>query len=294
MTIGNLSKYEVLVAVAETGSLTTAAARLGYTQSGVSRIVADLEKECGFPLLIRGKLGCSLTKEGEKMLGPIRGLLSAGENVTQTAAEINGLRSGHIRVGLFSSAAVQWAPRMITDFNAQYPNISVEFYAGLYQEIVQMIESEELDCGFITKQAKEELEFKELRSDRLLAVLPLDHAFANAPALPVSQLNKENFIIPGEGSHNDIGRIFSQCSSQPNVRFSMRDDSGAIAMVAHGLGISILPELFLLGVSLPVKAVPLDPPFSRMIGIANKSNRVLSPATRAFIAFTEEWIKKYE
>lgn len=292
MTIGNLSKYEVLVTVAEAGSLTAAAERLGYTQSGVSRIIADLEAECGFPLLIRGKLGCSLTKEGEKMIVPIRGLLRAGEIVTQTAAEINGLRTGHIRVGLFSSAAVQWAPKMVTDFLAQYPNITVEFYAGLYQEIVQMVESEELDCGFITREAKEELHFTELKSDRLLAVLPLDHPLANAPAFPVGKLAEEDFILPGEGSHNDIGRIFSHCNLHPNVRFSMRDDSGAIAMAAHGLGISILPEMVLMGVSLPVRALPLDPPFSRVIGIASKPNRVLSPAARAFIAFTEEWIKK--
>ena len=292
MTIGNLSKYEVLVAVAETGSLTAAAERLGYTQSGVSRIVADLEKECGFPLLTRGKLGCNLTKEGEKMLIPIRSLLRSGELVMETAAEINGLRSGHIRVGLFSSAAVQWAPQMVTDFLAQYPNIRVEFYAGLYQEIVQMIESEELDCGFITREAKEELKFRELKTDRLLAVLPLDHPWAQESALPVSYLSREDFILPGEGSHNDIGRIFSEQGIQPNVRFSMRDDSGAIAMVAHGLGISILPEMVLKGVSLPVKALPLDPPFSRVIGIACKGNRVLSPAARAFIAFTSEWVKK--
>ena len=292
MTIGNLSKYEVLAAVSETGSLTAAAERLGYTQSGVSRIVADLEKECGFPLLTRGKLGCSLTKEGEKMLVPIRGLLRAGELVTQTAAEINGLRSGHIRIGLFSSAAVQWAPRMIIDFQAQYPNISVEFYAGLYQEIVEMIETEELDFGFITKEAKEDLNFRELKQDRLLAVLPLDHPYANAPSLPVQELAKEDFIIPGEGSHNDIGRIFSEQGIHPNVRFSMRDDSGAIAMAAHGLGISILPEMVLMGVSLPIKSLPLDPPFYRVIGIASKGGRVLSPAARAFITFTEEWVKK--
>lgn len=292
MNIGNLSKYEVLASVAETGSLTATAERRGYTQSGVSRIVADLERECGFPLLIRGKLGCSLTKEGEKMLVPIRGLLHAGELVAQTAAEINGLRSGHIRVGLFSSAAVQWAPRLVTEFQAQYPNISVEFFAGLYQEIVERIESEELDCGFITKEAREALNFHALKSDRLLAVLPLDHPFAGVDALPVSELAEEDFIIPGEGSHNDIGRIFSEQGIHPNVRFSMRDDAGAIAMVAHGLGISILPEMVLPGVSLPVKALPLEPPFYRIIGIASKSDRALSPATRAFIAFTEEWVKK--
>ena len=292
MTIGNLSKYEVLSTVAETGSLTSAAEKLGYTQSGVSRIIADLEQECGFPLLTRGKLGCSLTKEGEKMLVPIRSLLRAGDLVTETAAEINGLRSGHIRVGLFSSAAVQWAPKMVTDFLAQYPNIRVEFFAGLYHEIVHMIETEELDCGFITRQAKEDLNFRDLKSDRLLAVVSLEHPCADWDALPISMLANEDFIIPGEGSHYDIGRIFSEHGIHPNVRFSMRDDSGAIAMAAHGLGISILPEMVLKGVSLPVKALPLDPPFSRVIGIASKKNRVLSPAARAFIAFAEDWVGK--
>ena len=291
MHLGNISKYEVMVTVAEEGSLTAAAEKLGYTQSGVSRIIADLEAECGFPLLTRGKLGAALTSEGEKMLVPMRALLRAGDAVTETADEINGLRAGHIRIGLFSSVAVQWAPRLISSFLALYPNIRVEFYAGLYHEIVRMIETEELDCGFITKQAREKLDFLELKQDRLLAVVPPEHPFAGAAALPVCEIAKESFILPGEGSHYDIGRIFAESGLKPQVRFSMQDDGGAIAMVAHGMGITILPELVLLGCAQKICALPLDPPFSRSIGIANKRNKVLSPAARAFISYTGEWVK---
>lgn len=292
MNIGNISKYETFLMVAQTGSLTAAAGKLGYTQSGVSRIISDLEKEFGFTLLRRSKNGCALTKEGEQLIEPMRHLLHAGDMLSQTVDQINGLRTGRVRVGLFSSAAMHWAPGIVTGFQKQYPNVEVEFYAGLYKEINSMVESEELDCGFLTKQAKGELSFTELKQDRLMAVIPPEHPFSQYDVFPVSAFEKVDFIIPGEGSHNDIGRIFEESGIHPRVRYIMPDDAGALSMVEHGLGVTIFPELMLDHWQGKVKALPLNPPFIRTIGIAYRQNRTLSPAARAFINFTVQWVKE--
>lgn len=293
MNAGNIAKYEVFVTVFETGSLTAAAEKLGYTQSGVSRSIAELEKEFGFQLFRRGKNGCRLTKEGEKLLEPARSLLHAGELISETVDEINGLKSGFVRIGLFSSVAVHWAPGLVSAFQKKYPNIHMDFYAALYREVAEKIETEELDCGFLTRDAKTDLSFLELKHDSLLVVVSPDHPFANKEAFPVSQISKEDFIIPGEGSHYDIGRIFLESGIRPNVRFTLRDDAGVIAMVEKGLGISIFPELVLAGQTNKVKKLPLDPPFIRTIGLAYKKERVLSPAAREFIAFTTDWVKHF-
>ena len=65
-----LSKYEVFLKTVELGNITQAAEFLGYTQPAVSRVIADLEREWGVPLLIRGRVGVSLTPEGQAPASP--------------------------------------------------------------------------------------------------------------------------------------------------------------------------------------------------------------------------------
>lgn len=288
----NPSKYAVLLAISEAGSLTLAAEKLGYTQSGVSHIIADLEAECGFPLVLRSKSGSSLTRDGEKLIEPIRGLIRAQEQLEGAIDEVNGLRSGRVRVGMFSSVAVHWAPEIAERFTALHPNIELEFFSGFYHEIEEKVLSEELDCGFLTKQTKRDLNFSELTRDRLLAVLPKGHPLASLPSLPVELIEKEDFIIPGEGTGYDIGGIFRSCRVTPRVKYALSDDHAALSMVQRGLGITILPELILGGIADDVAVMELSPAFRRTIGIVSRPNRLVSPAAKAFMDFVRDFARE--
>lgn len=289
--ITNPSKYFVLAAVEETGSLTAAAEKLGYTQSGVSHIIADLEAECGFPLVLRGKSGSALTRDGEKLIEPVRALMRAEEQLESCIGEINGLRSGVVRVGMFSSVAVHWAPELIKRFSALYPNIKIELFSGLYHEIENMVLDERLDCGFLTKMTKRDLTFFALTRDRLLAAVPLEHPFAKLEKLPARLIAGEDFIIPGEGTNYDIGEIFRSCRVAPRVRYALSDDYAALSMVEKGLGITILPELVLFGRSKNVAVLELDPPFDRTIGVVSRPGRESSPGARAFMEFVKGYFR---
>ena len=59
-------KCEAFLAAAELGSLTATAELLGYTQSGVTRMIGTLEEELGFPLFLRSKKGVQLTENGNQ------------------------------------------------------------------------------------------------------------------------------------------------------------------------------------------------------------------------------------
>ena len=65
-------KCEAFLAAAELGSLTATAELLGYTQSGVTRMIGTLEEELGFPLFLRSKKGVQLTENGKLMLPLLR------------------------------------------------------------------------------------------------------------------------------------------------------------------------------------------------------------------------------
>ena len=292
----NSTKYLVLLTVADCGSLTEAASRLGYTQSGISHIIAELEEECGFPLVLRAKQGSRLTREGERLMPAIRALLNANEQLEQTVAEINGMRSGTVRVGMFSSVAVHWAPEMTELFLKKYPNIEISIFDGPYHEIENKVLSGELDCGFLTKQTRKALDFIELARDELLAVAPPGHPFAALKALPIDMIGSADFIIPGEGSNYDIGSIFAENGVTPRARYAFSDDHAAIAMVERGMGVTILPSLILSGVSANVVTLPLEPAFARTIGIIlpRTKHKALSPAARAFIEFAVRWSESRE
>ena len=76
----------------------------------------------------------------------------------------------------------------------------------------------------------------------------------------------------------------------PDIRFTSKDDHAIISMVSNHLGYSILPQLIVQGFEDQVKVRPLDPPFSRELGIALKSQEVMSPAAAKFLSLTKNML----
>lgn len=288
----NIDNYRVFLHAVRTKNLTAAAEQLGYTQSGVSHIIAQLEREFGFPLLIRSKSGITLTQDGERMLAPIRDVVNRDEQLHQLADEIKGLRSGRLRVGAFSSVATQWLPQIIKGFNKIYPNIEFDVSVGTYRAIEDMITGEEIECGFMTCVTGKNMHFIPLKQDRLLALLPDEHPLSEFPSLPLGAIEGLDFIIPGEGSNYDVGQILKTAHIKPKVRFSVSDDYAAIAMVKEGLGMTIMPELIIAGASNVSRAMELDPPCTRTIGLATRPNMNISPACKAFIDYVSAWAER--
>ena len=112
----NLLKYLAFVRTVETGSFTRAAELLHYSQSGISRMIRDLETECGLSLLERSRAGVHLTSEGMALLPQARELCAQYESFCAKVDESTDLRGGLIRIGTFSSVATHRLPRIICAF----------------------------------------------------------------------------------------------------------------------------------------------------------------------------------
>lgn len=281
----NIENYRVFLRAAELGSLTAAAEKSGYTQSAVSHTVSVLEKEFGFPLFIRAKSGVTLTQDGERLLPHIREVVNRDDILRQVANDIKGLRSGRVRIGAFSSASVSLLPDIIGDFRRAYPNIELDLRVDAYRAIEEWIRSEEVDCAFTSLSDSREMEFIPLMEDRMLALLPDGDPLLALPALPLERIGETDFIIPGEGTNYDIGRILRTAGVKPKVSFAVNDDHAAIAMVKRGLGMTIVPELILRGLGEEVNAMELEPRCTRTICLAAKHFKSISPACRAFVSF---------
>ncbi|MDF2680147.1 MAG: transcriptional regulator, partial [Brevibacillus sp.] len=171
----SLSKFQVLVTVIESGSLTRAGEVLGLTQSAISHAIASLEREYGFSILTRGRSGVSLTSNGERLLKYMREMLRWNEQMLQEVSAINGIEVGTVRIGTFTSVSTQWLPSILKQFQDQYPAIEIKLLEGYYDDIENWIVSGAVDLGFVSLPATETLETVPLHQDRMLVIVTEDH-----------------------------------------------------------------------------------------------------------------------
>ncbi|WP_407386144.1 LysR family transcriptional regulator [Ruminococcus sp.] len=281
----NLQKYLAFVKTVEYGSFTRAAEILSYSQSSISRMIADLEKEWNVTLLERGIGGVKLTSDGTKLLPYAKNVVAEYEKLQMEIDELNGLQSGLIRIGTFSSVATHWLPNIIKAFQKDYPNIDYELLLGDYTEIEEWIAEGRVDCGFLRLPTRSEFETISLEQDRLLAVIPEDHPLAGCEKFPVQALCDEPFMLLEKGAKAEISEIFEKNGLSPKVKFTTWDDYAVMSMVESGLGISILPELILKRIPYRIVAKELDVPAYREIGLALKSRKTASLAVRRFLDY---------
>ena len=281
----NVQKYMAFIKTVEYGSFTKAAEILNYSQSAVSRMINDLEKEWNVTLLERNRTGVKLTSDGMKILPIAQSVCREFERLQEQIDEINGLQSGLIRIGTFSSVATHWLPNIIKEFQKDYPNIDYELLLGDYTEIEEWIKTGRVDLGFLRLPTVDDFETVFLEEDKLLVVLPEDHPLADKDKFPVKALCDYPFMLLEKGAKAEISEVFERNGITPNVHFTTWDDYAVMSMVEGGLGIAILPELILRRIPYRIVAKELDVPAFRRIGMAFRSQNTLSIAAKKFMEY---------
>lgn len=278
----DLDRYSVLLCAIETGSLSAAAEKLQYTPSGISRMIAALEEETGFPLLFREHNGVRPTGECEKMLPAIRELLHAGETCAQLSAQLRGLDTGTVTIGTAYSAFYTPLARIISDFHLHYPGIQVQLCSSYSTELLAQLNSHSVDFCIISARQGEH-NWLPLLQDALTAWLPASHPMAGLPAFPVAAFSEEPYIETYLKKDIDNAHVFARCGITPNLKFSTMDSLATYSMVEAGLGVSMNNAINGHAWSGNVRILPLDPPQVVEIGIATLPD--LTPAAKKLFAF---------
>jgi len=287
-----ISKYYVFSKVAELGNITKTAEALNYTQSGISQIINSLERECGFPLIIRTKTGVRLTEAGARLLEPMRHLVKWETIIEQTASSIRGVDCGTLRVGMFSSVALQWMPRLLKELSTQHPNVEFDLTFGDYDQLQSLLYDDKLDCSFISESYSTGLAFVPLIEDEYFMVLPPNHKLTALERVPLKALNGASFILPAEGPFSDLSKLMAKF--KPVIKYRVKDDFSAISLAEQGLGITILPKLVLIGVNSSAAIRPIEGKWVRSLGIATHSMQYATPVTTLFIDKTVEFVENFK
>lgn len=281
----DIHQYEVLLSLAETKNITRTAELLGYSQPGVSHILKNIEKELGFPVVIREKYGVNLTTDGELLLPYIREVMSTNEKLQQTIASIKGLEYGRVTIGAYSSVAIHLLPQILRDYKEEHPGIEIDIREGGADNILEWLDNNMIDFAFISRPYARTMDFFSYGKDPLLAVLPGDYVVKNPERFDMENFEGRPFVISAAGNDFDIHNALECSGITPNFRYSALDDQTILSMVEKKLGVSILTRLICVGSSYDVKLIPVYPEYYREMGIGMKSYKRLSPAAKNFVDY---------
>ena len=281
----NMLKYRAFVKTVERGSFTKAAEDLHYAQSSVSKMIADLEKEWGITLLERSRNGICLTSSGEQILPLARKILHDFEALEDCVNQVNGVQSGMVRIGTFSSVAINWLPDIFAEFQKDYPGIDYELLLGDYDEVENWIMEGRVDCGFLRKPSDPALYVMELKNDEYKVVLPVGHPLAKKKKIKIEALNDQPFLLLEHGGKTEVSDILEQSGVHPDIRFTTWEDFAIMAMVEKGLGVGILPDMILKRIPYRLEIRSLEKPYYRKICLAVKNKAHLTPATQKFMEY---------
>ena len=281
-------KCAALLCALEEGTLARAADRLGYTPSGISRMIASLEEDVGFPLLYRGRGGVSATGECEALLPALRQMVYQAESCRQTAAALRGLEQGSITVGANYRFYARQLAQLMARFREKHPGIAFQTIEGTSTTLVTALQEHRADLCIISRREGSH-QWLPLRQDQLMVMLSPQHPLAAADAVPIRRLETESYIEIYPGRETDNSRILAENGVCPGNRFAgVEDDFSAMAMVEAGLGVALVNALIAETLNGNVVFRPLDPPQYVEVGIATPPSEIMSPAARRFLNFVRE------
>jgi DNA-binding transcriptional LysR family regulator len=286
----DIKKCKVMLSVDECGSFTRAAEELGYTQSGITQMMKSLEKEVGFPLFIKGNHGVSLTSGAKSLIPSIRTLLNTNELIDQEIASLKGVKNGSIKIGTYLSCSIHWIPKIIQEFQQNYPDILFKIKEGVEGELVDWIQEHRVDIAFISHQKGHTYKFLPVMDDDLYAVLPLGHPYASCEQIPLEWFQGVPFITTEYNPGNDVHRVLKEYKIKPDIRYVTVNEFTSISMVEHNLGLTILPGLLLRRQVGDFVIRPITPRVYRTLGLAYASEEELSPASKIFLEYAKNFL----
>jgi DNA-binding transcriptional LysR family regulator len=254
---------EQFIAVAETGSIARAAERCHTVASAVSKRLSDLEAACGIALLVRGAKGVELTSAGQAFLARARSVVHQAEQLDDELRQRASGAQGHVRVFANISAIVEFLPRALSSFMTRHPEIHVQLEEHVSATVAAAVADNLADFGIVSAlPASSALATTQFRNDELVVVMRPDHLLAARTALAFAEVSALDFV--GLHANSSLHHLLAGAAADSNrelrVRIRVTSFDAVCAMVAAGLGISVVPRAAAAAhvQQLKLAAVPLD------------------------------------
>lgn len=287
----DLTDLRLLVAVADAGSLSRAAAEFPIALSAASNRLRQLEHRLGLPLFTRHADGMTPTPAGRIALDHARRVIDEAMQLVGALDSLAGRRRISIRLAANTVANSTFLPPALGPFLSDYPEVDLHIDERPSQEILQALQAEEVDIGVLDGNLPlggvVSLPF---RHDRLVLLVPADHVlgtrghclFREALGFPMVGMPRERAI------QRFVEEMATLLGRPITVRVRAPGFFAIAQLVAQHVGLAVLPEAAALRHSetLPVTIVALDDPWAtRELRLCVRDLDALSAQARQLVAY---------
>ena len=285
-----IHQLRYFVAVAEEESFSRAAEREHVSQPSLSQQIQKLEAELNQQLFDRLPRSVVLTEAGRTLLEYARKILSELADAGRAVAALEQQVAGRLSVGAIPSVALYVLPRLIVSFQRCYPKVTFELFEDTTDKLAQRLEDGNVDVVLASSgDERANLERHSLGKEPLVMLLPQKHRLARTRAIRWSDLAAEKFLLLHE-EHSvslQVRRLLAENHLNPELVLQGAQLVTIAAMVAAGLGVTVVPEMmvqteFVKGCVASPFAPPV--PMRELVLLRNP----LRFESRAAAAFREE------
>lgn len=259
----DLHTVRIVQALAEHGSITAAAAALGYSQPALSQHLHRAERRLGAPLVLRVGRRVRLSELGLVLTRHALPILSAVRAAEEELGRLADATSGTLRFAAFPSASSTIVPAVLARLAAERPGLRVVYTEAEPPESLAMLSTGTVDVAVTFQYPGDPSDphadltganTAALFTDPVQIVLPAGHPLSSAPRVRLDQLADENWIA---GCSLCRGHLLAACGSlglTPKIAHATDNSVAVLGLVAAGLGVALQPRLALEPLELPAGA----------------------------------------
>lgn len=287
----DLRQLEYFMAIVKEGSLTAAAKRCRIAQPSLSQQLRLLEEELGESLVHRKPRGVEATAAGKILMEHATRVLQEAEILRQRFANRRDTHEGRVIFGMIPTVAPYLLPRLLGPFRDAYPKIDVQVREAKTRSLIQLLVDGDIEFAILSDvtaqdRKKWSLHVRELFREPLLLAIPVGNPLStSAPPPSPADLDPETLIHLRDG-HCLTDQTLAVCNiDRLDLKLECGQLETALAMVAAGMGIAVVPELAVRPYPMPglVFRRFADPAPERTISLMKRKSCLLSKAADALI-----------
>lgn len=279
----NLAHLHAFALVAELGSFSAAADRLGVSQPAISAQIKQLERRCGVRLLERVGRRAAPTAAGAELLRWRGAIDGAIEGALDAVAQYCSEARGQVRLGAGATATIHLLPPVLGALRRQFPGLSVLVSTGNTADVVNAVEDNSLDLALVTLPVppRGPLSATPVGQEAFVAVAPPGWLPGRGKAGPRALARHPMILFePGANTRRLIDRWFQKMETPVRPVMELGSVEAIKEMVAAGLGCSILPAMAVTGKAArpDLDVRPLQPPLARELVLVLRRDKPVGRA----------------
>lgn len=297
MQIEHLREFLVLV---ENKNFWNASSRLFISQSALTKHIHHLEDEFGVPLFTRNSRNVELTPYGQAIIPYARKIVDAEFACKELIGTLHDELAGKLFLGVIPSMVPYKLTKLITGFNAQYPNDQLKVLEEDSLILKEALEQKKCSLAFLRESDNHPIDENEFHkipytTDHLVVLLSHEHPLANRSVLHLNDLKTESFILLNQGTL--LNQIFMECFQWagfvPNILVECQRMNSIFDFISLNMGISLTMNRHLHHLSdlnSRCAVIPVEPPVKSRTYLCYPKGAVLNEASRHFISYTKKMI----